>query len=142
MASPEYIREHQIRTVNIPVVSMHGSLEELIDDDVYEEQSLVVSHKNMDYEDWCKIRTFASAVEFYYYDKMLQVPLILGCITENISLSSVIEKLLLRNDKKTFKKVNSIFERNAKQILKGKFEFIKSKKWLNIFWPPGELAIL
>ena len=46
-------------------------------DDVDEEQELVVSHKDMDCEEWIKIRSFASAVEFYYYNKMLQIPLML-----------------------------------------------------------------
>ena len=27
-------------------------------------------------------------------------------------------------------------------MLKGDYEFIKSKKWLNIFWPPGEYAMI
>jgi len=142
MADPEYMEKFKIDVVKIPVVSMHGSIDREYYDDVDEEQELVVSHKDMDCEEWIKIRSFASAVEFYYYNKMLQIPLMLLCNLCKIPLSTAIEHLLNQQNYGTLKKLNRIFHNHTKRMLKGDYEFIKSKKWLNIFWPPGEYAMI
>ena len=91
MAQPEFLDKYKIKTVDIPVVSMHGSLEEKIEDDVFEKQALVISHKDMDSEEWIKIRSIASATEFYYYDKILQVPIIIGCVPEDLELTTLLK---------------------------------------------------
>ncbi len=47
MADPDYIKKFEIKTVKIPVVSMHGSIDKEFYDDVDEEQEIVVSNKDM-----------------------------------------------------------------------------------------------
>ncbi len=89
-----------------------------------------------------KIRSFASAVEFYYYNKMLQIPLMILCNYCKIPLSTAIEYLFFQKNYETISKVNKMFYSHPKSILKGGHEFIKSKRWLNIYWPPGEYAMI
>ena len=63
---------------------MHGSLNNEFKDDVYEEQDLVIKHKDMTIKEWVKIRSFASKLnfttttkcskyQFYYYVKFIKL---------------------------------------------------------------------
>ena len=91
------------------------------------------------------MRKLATAMEFYYYNKLLQIPLIL---LWQYSGQSVTDSVVTLTSNKvdelypTLSRVNKIFKENAEGIVRGKAEFIYSKKWLGIYWPPGEYAIL
>ena len=77
MATPEYLERNQIKTSEIPIVNMHGSLDDEPEDGVKESQEMVISTKDMPTPDWIKTRTFATITEFYYFNKMLQIPILL-----------------------------------------------------------------
>ena len=146
MAQEDYIKKYQLKTVNAPIVNMHGSLDETPSDGILETQKLVISTKDMPIKDWKKTRIFSSTSEFLFFNKILQIPIFL-IYTKHKSLSfkNIFEKFIEINDEKkypTITYVNKIFIDHAEYILKGKPEFIFSSKWLNIFWPPGEYAII
>ena len=127
MAQPEDMDRFKIKTKKIPVVSMHGSADYDYVDTVYEEQELVIKHKDMTISDWVKIRTFASATEFYYYNKILQIPILIMCKVNNLKLSEIIEHLIQNINFKSINDINKIFTSHANNILKGKYEFIIKK---------------
>ena len=146
MAQEDYIKKYKLRTIKAPIVNMHGSLDETPSDGILETQKLVISTKDMSIKDWKKTRIFSSTTEFLFFNKILQVPIFLiRAKHKNISFKDIFEKFIEINDEKrhpTITYVNKIFNDHAEDILKGKPEFIFSKKWLNIFWPPGEYAII
>ena len=57
MATPEYLERNQIKTSEIPIVNMHGSLDDEPEDGVKESQEMVISTKDMPTPDWIKTRT-------------------------------------------------------------------------------------
>ena len=45
MADPEYVKEYELKTVEAPIVNMHGSLNETPEDGIHESQELVIFYK-------------------------------------------------------------------------------------------------
>ena len=145
MAKPDYIERNEILTTEIPIVNMHGSLEDEPEDGIKESQEMVISTKDMPKADWIKTRTFATLAEFYYFNKILQIPIILINKLTKIKFSDIFQFLYSIRDDKNFpviSKVNQIFENHSKGITTGGTEFIYSEKWHNIYWPPGEYAMI
>lgn len=124
---------------------MHGSLDDEPEDGVKESQEMVISTKDMPTPDWIKTRTFATITEFYYFNKMLQIPILLINKLTKIKFSSIFESFHSINDEKNFPvitKLNKLFNDHSSGVIKGEPEFIYSDKWHNIYWPPGEFAML
>ena len=145
MATPEYLKRNQIKTSEIPIVNMHGSLDDEPEDGVKESQEMVISTKDMPTPDWIKTRTFATITEFYYFNKMLQIPILLINKLAKIKFSSLFEFFHSIDDIKNFPvitKLNKLFNDHSSGVIKGEPEFIYSEKWHNIYWPPGEFAML
>lgn len=146
MAQKDYLDKYQLQTVEAPIVNIHGSLDETPKDGIFESQKLVISSKDMPIEDWVKTRIYASTSEFLYFNKILQIPcLFVYAKHPNISYKNIFEKFIEINDENNFPTityVNSLFTEHAINITKGKAEFIYSEKWLKIYWPPGEYAII
>ena len=135
----------EIQTVTIPIVNMHGTIEENISDGISEAQELVISTASMSKKEWVQMRMFATAMEFFYFNKVLQIPILMLAKYTDKKVTDVIMLLIsetLTTNYPTLNFVRNIFEKNAKDILLGRSEFIYSPNWLGIYWPPGEYAIL
>ena len=144
MAQPSYLERNQIRTIKIPIVNMHGLSEE-DESEIKEVQDLVIATKSMPLRSWKKTRFYANAVEFYYFNRLLQVPLLLISKYCEISFTNLFTKLAEINDTDNFPVItmlNNILKKHVNDITLGKPEFLLSTKWLNIYWPPGEFCLL
>ena len=145
MAKSEYVKKHKIFTKETSIVSIHGSLDERPADGIYEKQKLVISTNTMPTQDWIKTRTYASISEFFYFNKVLQIPLLFEHKFNKKSFKILFESLMnLRNNKK-YKVIRSVIEslyEHANSITRGEPEFIFKKGWLDIFWPPGEFEYI
>ena len=145
MALDSYTERNKIITREIPVVNMHGSLDDTPADGITESQHMVISTKDMPSKEWIRVRKYATATEFYYFNKMLQIPILLLSRELKKSFNSFFDFFDEINDSSKFPAislVNSIFEKHAIDVTKGKAEFIFSKEFLDIYWPPGEFAML
>ena len=144
MAQPSYIERNQIKTIKIPIVNMHGSSEE-DESKIKEVQDLVIGTKSLSLRNWKKTRYYANVVEFYYFNRLLQVPILLISKYCGISVTKLFSELSEIYDTNNFPvitRLNNILKKHVDDITLGKPEFLLSKKWLNIYWPPGEFCIL
>ena len=145
MAQDSYTERNKIITKEIPVVNMHGSLDDNPADGITESQHMVISTKDMPTKEWVRVRKYATATEFYYFNKMLQIPILLLSRELKKTFNSFFDFFDEIKDSSKFpaiSMVNSIFEKHANDITKGEAEFIFSKEFLEIYWPPGEFAML
>ena len=112
---------------------MHGSLDETPEDGVKEEQLLVVETSTLPTKDWIKMRSYASMAEFLYFNKILQIPLL---ITHHLSKSTfrkMFEHFMNVNDKEILKKVSKIFNDHSIKITQGRSSlYIKRVGWTYI----------
>ncbi|MCI5054393.1 MAG: radical SAM protein [Pelagibacteraceae bacterium] len=142
MNSADYKEKYKIKTVGAPIVNVHGSLDETPADGVKEEQLLVVETSTLPREDWIKMRSYASMAEFLYFNKILQIPMLICHHLEKKSFRSMFEYFMGVNDKKILSKISKIFYDHSIKITEGKSEFIYREGWLDIYWPPGEYAYI
>ena len=141
MAGPEYMATHEIQTVQSDIINIHGTLEA---EEVPETQQMVVGTKTMKGEDWVKARYFASLVGFLYFNKLFQIPITIANSVFDVDYR-VIFNALMNIDFKSDSALSKIQKRlynHAKDMQKGGPEFCPSKKWLNVYWPPDELAFI
>jgi len=142
MNSEEYKKKYKIKTVGAPIVNVHGSLDETPADGITEEQLLVIETSTLSIENWIKMRTYASMAEFLYFNKILQIPLLIAHHVNKITFRTLFEHFMKLKDKKALKHVSEIFDMHAKKITQGRSEFIYKEGWLDIYWPPGEYAYI
>ena len=85
------MKNDEIITVSCPIVNVHGSLDETPEDNINESQQLVISTKSLPYDDWKKTRVYASISEFLYFNKIVQIPLLVINELEKIKFRDLFE---------------------------------------------------
>ena len=141
MGKKEYLEKHEMEIVESDIINIHGSLGS---EEIPETQQMVVGTKTMKGEDWVRARYFASLVGFLYFNKILQIPITVANAHFNLDYRDIFNAFMYFDDnsKGSLYKVQKRLYNHAKDIQKGGPEFCPSKKWLNIYWPPDELAFI
>jgi radical SAM superfamily enzyme YgiQ (UPF0313 family) len=143
MGDTAYQKEYGINIVESKIINIHGSLIES-EDEIYETQQLVIATNTMPKEDWCKTRVLSWMIAFLYFDKLLQIPLIVLHEECSISYRKLFEPFMeLELDSfPMLSEIRNFFWIEAKKIQNGGEEFCKSEKWLNIWWPADEYIFI
>lgn len=143
MGDPEYQKKYGMVTVESNIVNMHGSLIES-DDDICETQQLVIATNTMAKEDWCKTRSLCWMVALLYFDKILQIPLLLLHEICSFSFRELFEVFTERSLEEfpIFEEINAFFRKTAQDIQNGGEEYCQSKEWLNVWWPADEYIFI
>ena len=143
MARPEYMDEYGIKTSKNPIVNAHGTLDEMPEDGIFETQELVISTNSLPEDKWIDTRVYASMSEFLYFNKLLQIPLLLIHKICKVSFRELFETFIFEvNNYSLLNSVKNNFITHAKKIIAGRPEFVYHKGWLDIYWPPGELEFI
>jgi hypothetical protein len=143
MGSKEYQKEHGIVIVESKQVSMHCEVT-LGEEDVTEYQELVVGTNSTPKEDWIKSRSFCWAVSFFYFNKILQIPIITLVNLYEISLKEIFE-FIAEKKFTSLPILNSIVDKfiaKAINIQQGGEENCAAPEHLNLWWPVDELAMI
>ncbi|OGQ05064.1 MAG: hypothetical protein A2W61_03010 [Deltaproteobacteria bacterium RIFCSPLOWO2_01_44_7] len=143
MADPQYIETHGIETVQTKIINMHGVIENF-DEEADEMQELVVATKTCPREDWVKMRASGWMVNFMYFNKILQIPLLLLHKNFDIRMQELLG-LFTDGSLKNYPilgEIRQFFYEKAKDIQQGGTEYCPSKEWLNIYWPADEYILI
>ena len=143
LADPEYLKKFGIITVESKVVNRHGSLEES-GEEIDEYQTLVVGNNSMPKDVWVKSRAFAWITDLYYFDKTLQIPIILLHEACDLSYRDLLEEFL-EGSLEPFpilEEIRSFFLGRAEGIQAGGPEMVSSKEWMNLWWPAHEYMLI
>jgi hypothetical protein len=143
MAKPAYRKLHGLAAVESRINNIHGAPTDY-DDDIYETQELVVGSATMPMKDWCKARVFAWMASFLYFDKLLQIPIMLLRATAGIGYVQQIEAFINLPGGRfpLLEELTGFFFAEAKKIQQGGPEFFYAPDWLNIYWPHDEYAYI
>jgi len=141
MSTPEYLERHELEVVESDIINIHGALGA---EEVQEKQRMVVGTKTLKGEDWVNARYFAYMVGFLYFNKIFQVPMLIASKKLGISIKEQFEHFLKIDEKSDnqFQKIKKYFRNHARNMQKGGPEFDASEAWLNVWWPPDELAFI
>lgn len=111
------------------------------EDDVVETQQLVVGTDTMPAEDWVKARVFGWWTAFLYFDKILQIPLVVMRRLTGRRFKDLIAPFMQAGAPfRTVRDLHSLFLKKAHDIQDGGEEYCESKEWLGIWWPADEYA--
>tara|TARA_R110002051_G_C8743379_1_gene499378 strand:- start:1156 stop:3180 length:2025 start_codon:yes stop_codon:yes gene_type:complete len=141
MANPEYMEKYQIQVVESDIINIHGTLET---EEISESQQMVVGTKTMNGEDWVRARYFASIVGFLYFNKIFQIPITIANSVFDVDYRVIFDAFINFdfNSDSALCKIQKRFYQHAKDMQLGGPEFCPSKEWLNVYWPPDELAFI
>lgn len=141
MAAPEYVERYGMEVVESEIINIHGTL---ASEEVPETQQMVVGTKTMNGEDWVRARYFASMVGFLYFNKIYQIPLTIANAVFGVDYRELFYAFMEFDDDSdsALSKIQKQFFQHARDMQVGGPEFSPSKKWLNVYWPPDELAFI
>ena len=143
MGDPEYQKRFGMKTVTSEIINIHGAREEL-DDDVAEVQELVIETLSMPREEWRRTRALCWMTSFLYFDKILQIPMMVMHELSGVSYRQMIEAFI-EADPATYRMIAGIrdfFLAEAEAIQNGGPEYVYSEEWLGIYWPADEYMFI
>jgi len=143
MGSSAYQLTHEMETVEARTLHQHGLIDEF-QDGVFESQQLVISTKTMGKTDWRRARCFAWMTAFLYFDKILQIPLLVVHRESGLSIRELIEAFLSvdSDEYPLLKRICETFTERATIMQHGGPEYIYSSDWLGIYWPIDEYTLI
>ncbi len=143
MAKPDYRELHGLVAVESKIINIHGAPADY-DDGIYETQELVVGSASMPLKDWRRARVFAWMASLLYFDKILQIPIMLLHAATSISYVRLIEAFInLRGGRfPILEELSGFFFAEANRIQQGNPEFYHAPDWLGIYWPHDEYAFI
>ncbi len=143
MGDPAYIDKFKMETVESEIINIHGSREAL-DDDVPEIQQLVVSTYSLPRAEWRRVRRFGWTAAFFYFDKIMQMPIMVAHHLTGISHRRLFEALMEADGTRypELLKLQDYFEQAASAMQQGGPEYTYSSEWLGIYWPMDEYAFI
>ncbi len=143
MGDPQYLKKHGMVTKRSEIINIHGSRVQL-EDDVPEYQELVVATNSMTAKEWVKARSFAWMTSFLHFDKLFQIPILVGLKLSSVSFTTIIEAFLDVNPAEypVIGAIGRFFAEEAEKIQNGGVEYVYSPEWLQIYWPADEYVFI
>jgi len=143
MANPSYCKQHGLIAVESRIINIHGAPADY-GDNIYETQELVIGSTAMPPNDWCRARVFSWMASLLYFDKLLQIPIMLLWATTGISCAQQIEFFIdaLKDRFPLINELTEFFFAEAEKIQHGGPEFFYAPDWLGIYWPHDEYAYI
>ena len=142
MGNPEYQKKYDMRLVRSAMINVHGRRESN-ETRLAEYQTLVVGTNTMPPSVWLRARVYCWLVNFVFFNKLLQLPIIFLNQYYGVDYAKIFE-VFVDIDRKKYPLIGSIIEsfwRKADEIQNGNGEeYEHSEKYLNIYWPLDELA--
>jgi hypothetical protein len=111
---------------------------------VPEVQQLVVSTYSMPRAEWRRTRRFGWTAAFFYFDKIMQMPLMVAHHLTGASHRRLFEALMDVDGKRfpALRGLQDFFEKSASAMQEGGPEYTYSADWLGVYWPMDEYAFI
>ncbi|MBV5322386.1 MAG: cobalamin-dependent protein [Ilumatobacteraceae bacterium] len=143
MGNPAYQKQYGIQVVRSEIINIHG--EKLVsEDDVAEYQELVISTHATPPAEWRRTRAFSWMTAFLYFDKIMQIPLMVQHQSTGMHYGELIESFMnvSADDYPLIAQIRDFFLQEASSIQQGGSEYVYSKEYLGIYWPADEFQFI
>ena len=143
MGDPEYLNKFKMRTVSSEIINIHGS-KVILEDDAPEIQDVVIETYSMSSDDWLRTRAISWMISFLYFDKLVQIPIILQRELSGLTYKEIFESFMdvQASDYPVIAGIRDFFIEEARHIQNGGVEFHYSEEWLEIYWPADEFVYI
>lgn len=142
MGDPAYIERWGLETVPQPLRAMHEPLTE--DHTVEEYLDTVVATTAMPHADWRRAKVFAWMADLLYFDRTLQIPMLVLQRVHRVDAQAVIEAFVAADAVRhpQVGRVNQLMARQAEAIQAGGIEYLPAPGWRGILWPADQYAFV
>lgn len=150
MGDPEYQAKYGMELIKSKIINVHGKRNESISG-IEEMQDLVVATRAMPRPDWIRTRVLAWTTGLIYFNKLLQIPIMVLQGTAGLGYRELLELFtekrfgVIGNHARfpILNSINSFFHATAKAIQEGKQEeYVHSIEWLDVWWPAEEYVFI
>jgi radical SAM superfamily enzyme YgiQ (UPF0313 family) len=143
MGDPDYLAKYGMVTVRNAIINIHGT-KEALDDDVPEMQDMVIATDSMSAKDWRRSRAISWMIAFLYFDKLVQIPLVLLHQLTGIRHREVFERFMAvdRGEFPVIGEIRDFFLAEAQRLQDGGVEYVYSESWLGVYWPADEYVYI
>ncbi len=142
MGDPEYQEKYGMELVRVRIINVHGKKNDSISG-IEEWQDLAVATNTMPRADWRRTRILCWTTNLLYFNKLLQIPIIILHEAYGVSYRQVFEFFSGNLSSPVLSEINEFFANLAQDMQNGKQEeFVHSGEWLNIWWPPEEYIFI
>ena len=144
MGAPEYLARYGLETVPQPLRAMHESMAE--DHDVEEYLDTVIASAAMPRPAWLRAKVFAWLTDLLYFDRTLQIPMLLLEHVHSVDAQAVIEAIADADadasEYPVLAGVVRLMTSHAEAIQDGGTEYIASEEWGELLWPADQHALI
>lgn len=144
MGDPEYQEKYGFELVKSKIINLHGKVSS--ETGIEETQELVVGTNTMPGPMWLKARIFCWGADLFYFNKLLQIPIIVLHQEYGLDYGEAIKLLCDDFDEygvfPVLTELKDMLTKAAQNMRSGGEEFIFSSEWLGVYWPPGEYGFI
>lgn len=135
MADPEYIKKHGLLLVEAECTTQHTSIH-ASSDAIKETQLQIIGSKTMPKDDWVKSKIFFWWSLLVYFDKLLQIPILLIQKNFHFDYKNIFELFMIEDTIRypIISGIQKFFYERAIDSQNGGEEFCPSYEWLNMYW--------
>jgi len=142
MSEVTYRNRHGIMTVQCQLIVLPGEGESHASS-VRESHEVVVATNTMPLSDWRKARVFSWMAALLYFDRLLQLPLIIVREVAGISYRRTIEEIVnATGETALLAEIRDIFNAWAEAIQVGGPEYPFSDDWLGMYWTVDDYVFI
>lgn len=144
MGDPGYQARYGIESVPLRIVYQHDDLAISRTEEVHEFLDTIVATRDLPREDWLRVRVFAWLTELLHFNRLLQVPFILMAQCYGFRYRRLVEAFMAV-DAERYPVLRAALDQlyvHAHAIQSGAPEFVPSEKYLGIWWPADQHALL
>ncbi|MEO5358602.1 MAG: radical SAM protein [Nitrospirae bacterium YQR-1] len=143
MGQESYQKQYGFVVKQSQIINFHGGLAASGVTGRSETQKIVVGTNTMPPEDWLKVRAFCWTTALVYFDKLLQIPLLILHKRCNVRFRDMLELFVKGGaDTPVINEINEFFTSKARDIQSGGAEYCASEAWLGIWWPADEFIFI
>lgn len=144
MSHRDYMKKYGLEAIRTGTVNTHGQIE---NEEVVETQDLVVATAAMPKEDWIRALVFMWNVQFLYFNKILQIPIVVMREFTKLNYRDIIEffsdgRFGSVKEFPILTRTQEFFRAKAKDIQQGGTEYVHAPDWLNVYWHTYEFVIM
>lgn len=145
MGNPEYQDHYDYKIVRSKLINPHGKKTTSVSG-IEEYQDLVLGTNTMPMEDWVKTRSLCHVVNLVYFDKLLQIPMIVlheVCkVPYKKEFEAIVESAYNKADYPIFAEIFEFFLNHARSMQEGAEEYVHSLECLDSWWYLDEFILI
>ncbi len=142
MGDPDYQRRFGMATVPQAIRSAYAPADER--PEVEEYCDTVIATEAMPPADWVRVKVFAWMTDLVYFDRLLQVPLLVMGQRHGVPHRRLLEQLTQAQPDRfpVLAWAIALLAEQARRIQQGAVEYIAEPRWGNILWPGDQYLYL